>query len=290
MKVIVSGTGGLLGADLAAVLSSTDEVVAVEGRRQADLTDFNVVRALVESAKPDAFVHAAGLRHLDECERDPERAYRANVLSTRNICLAMRRVGGAIVYISSDCVFDGRAGPYHEFADPCPINVYGRTKLRAEQVIQALMADHYIVRMPLLFGLGGRRDDNLVLRTLERLNAGEEVKVSGDQVTGPTYTVDAARAVAALLRSKCCGIYHVANAGEASKAEFLAELARRTGTRRGRITPVPVAQLQLPAPRPLYTALYSICLGQTIGFELPDWRQALDEMLASEAWNALRRR
>jgi len=279
VKLIITGAGGLLGTDLVTVLSRRHDVVPVTGRRQLDLTDLQGVFELVGRVRPDVVVHAAGWRDVDACERDPAKACRINVVSARNVSLAARRSGAAVVYISSDTVFDGTKAPYHEFSDPNPINVYGSTKLQAERVIQALTRDYYIVRMPLLFGLGGKPADNVIRRTIDRLDAGEEVRASSDQVCGPTSTVDAAEALEALIESGCYGVYHVSNAGEASVADFLMEVARQVGQDPDRIRPITSADLRRPASRPLHTTLASICLKDAIGTELRSWKPALSDLL-----------
>jgi len=277
-RIIVTGAGGLLGSDIVRILSNKYEVIPIEGRKQLDLTDFMRTLDFVKQVKPHALVHSAGIRDVDECELDPIKAYRINVVSTRNLCLGARLTNTNFMYISSDSLFNGRVAPYHEFSQPSPINVYGYTKWQAEKVVCSLMNNYYIIRTPMLFGRG-RPQDNRVLQMIEELKKEKKFKASTDQITGPTYTQDVAEVISALLETEYFGVYHVSNKGEASTYKFLVYVAEQLGLNSELITPLISSQLRRPAPRPLHTTLISLYLEETIGINMQNWDEAVVRML-----------
>jgi dTDP-4-dehydrorhamnose reductase len=277
-KIIVTGAGGLLGTDIVRALAKKYEVIPVEGRKKLDLTDFMRTLDFVKQVKPQALVHSAGIRDVDECELDPIKAYRINVVSTRNLCLGARHTNAHFMYISSDNLFNGRAAPYHEFSQPSPINVYGYTKWQAEKVVRSLISNYYIIRTPVLFGRG-RPLDNRVLQMIEELKKGKEFKASTDQITGPTYTQDVAEIISVLLETEYFGVYHVSNGGEASTYKFLVYIAKQLGLESELITPLTSSQLKRPAMRPLHTTLISLYLEETTGIKMRNWEEAVGRML-----------
>lgn len=152
MRVYITGSDGMLGTALRHALR-THPVLRGEPQRGVSVQDFDIgdaraVHASIEDFKPDIVVHAAANAIVDACEASPEVALRVNVQGTSNVTAACRDVGARLFYLSSDYVFDGRAQPadgYLEDAVPCPLNVYGLTKLAGERVAQS--ADgHLIIR------------------------------------------------------------------------------------------------------------------------------------------------
>ena len=137
--------------------------------------------SFVEKCNPDVIVHTAAIKDVDEAERHPQETYVTNTVSTRNVALAAEKVGAKMVYISTDAVFDGEKGLYHEYDETGPINVYGFSKLAGEMEVRALCKRHFIVRTGLLFGLKGKPDNNMVLKLMKRWQNGEVVEAGIDQ-------------------------------------------------------------------------------------------------------------
>ena len=154
MRIFVTGSRGQLGSELARSLSAH----AVEGGDlpDFDITDEALTRRTIDSSRPDIVIHAAALTDTRLCEDDPDLAHRVNALGTRNVALACRDTGAALVYVSTNEVFDGLKGePYVESDEPGPINAYGRSKLEGEEEARALVERLYVVRTAWLYG-GGR--------------------------------------------------------------------------------------------------------------------------------------
>src|SRR3990172_118402 len=208
MRILLTGAKGLLGQALVQVLGPTHELIP-SGHADLDVTDFEATRSAVSRVAPDLVIHSAAWTDVDGCERDPDRAFRVNVLGSRNVAIACREAGAACCYLSTDYVFDGaKPGAYTEFDSAGALNHYGASKLAGERVIQAALDSHWIVRSSWLFGPGGR---NFVNTILTRARRGESLAVVDDQVGSPTYTFDLARGIDRLIQEPPYGIWHLTN-------------------------------------------------------------------------------
>lgn len=281
MRILVTGASGLFGGDIADFLARKGyEVISLKGRAHVDLAQPRATMDVVRGARPDVIVHAGAWRDIDKCEMDPEGAYTNNVLSTRNVMVAASELGCKAVHISSDAVFDGnKNGPYHEFDATGPVSIYGRTKLLAESEVRCFVRRHFIVRVPLLFGLSGPASGNQILKTVEKASKGEEIVAASDQTASPTFTHHAAAAIERLFQTDMYGTYHVCNKGSASRWDVAVEIVRQAGYPQATVRPVASAELRRPGPRQRYCVMTSLCLKGATGDELPDWRTAMKECI-----------
>jgi dTDP-4-dehydrorhamnose reductase len=269
----------MLGQDLAPLLAPRHEVLPVD-LPEVDITDADAIRQCVEAGKPDAVIHAAAFTAVDECERQPEVALQVNSTGTRNVALACLRAGVPMLYISTDYVFDGeKDGPYLEDDQPNPLNVYGKSKLQGESHVRELLPRFWIVRTSWLFGPLGK---NFVRTILERLRAGESLRVVDDQIGAPTYTVDLAMALLRIVEEGGPGIYHVTNQGYCSWFEFAQEIARQAGIGQAMISPVKTSASDRPARRPRNSRLANARLESAGLSLLPPWEDALARYLVRE--------
>lgn len=275
MKIVLTGGSGQLGTALRGMLTDDGHELYAPPRHELDLEDGRRVRELIEYLRPDAVVHAGALTNVDECERDPAKAYRLNALSTRSISKACRLIDSLLVYVSTDFVFDGTAkGPYVESDHPNPINIYGSTKLAGERAA-SLVERHVIVRTAWLFGPEGRNFP----RTILRLALTEPVlRIVDDQVGSPTAAPDLARAIMSLLASDRYGTYHVVNSGTCSWYELAKCVLAAAGVDRP-IRPIRSAELDRPARRPAYSVLNTGKLEQLLGFHLRHYTEAVREYI-----------
>lgn len=283
MKILVTGASGLLGHDIAEYLSRKHTVVRLAGRQAADVSDTKEITSVICSERPDVVIHCAGWRDVDACERDPVKAYRINTLGTRNVCLAAQALDAKLVYISSDSVFDGeKRGAYIEFDKPNPINVYGMTKLAGEEEVKQHVRKHFIVRVPILFGIGpaSRGYENTIVRTVQSARTGAALTSAADQVSSPTYTLDVACVLEVIVETEFYGTYHVSNRGSASRAVFQRTVLELRGLDPSLVSAVPDPELGRPARRQRYSVLESVCLEPVFGIVMRPWRDALVDCLA----------
>ena len=209
-------------------------------------------------------INCAAWTDVDGAEEHPDEALRVNRDGARNVAEA----AGAVVYVSTDYVFDGRGRtPYLESDPTGPLSSYGRSKLEGERATAAANQRHFIVRSSWLFGAGGKN----FVETMLRL--GPEVRVVDDQVGCPTFTGHLAEALAALVEGEDFGVHHMAASGSCSWFEFAREIFARAG-KDVEVAPCTTAEFPRPAARPAWSVL-----GSERGHSLPHWRDGLQAYL-----------
>lgn len=276
MRILVTGAGGQVGRELVDAFADHDVVAA--DRAALDVTDRAAVLAAVTTMVPDTIVHAAAFTAVDACETEIERAFAVNALGTRHVAEAAHRVGAQLVYLSTDYVFDGtKEGPYHEWDEPNPRSVYGRSKLAGER--EATTApDATIVRIAWVFGVHGHN----MAKTILRLAAEQpKLRFVHDQRARPTAAADAAALVRRLVVERRPGLFHGTNQGEVSWYEFARAVLELAGDDPSRVEPIATADLQppRPAPRPANSVLDDLAL-RTSGLpRLPDFRESLERVV-----------
>jgi len=266
VRILVTGATGQLGRALAPVLAGHE--VRGAGSKDFDVADLGAVRAALGTARPDLVINCAAYTDVDGAETDAEAAFRINALGPRNLALATRARGAALLHVSSDYVFDGRADrPYCEFDATNPVSVYGRSKLAGEDAVRTFNERHFVVRTAWLYSTAGR---NFAL-TMRSLAERPEVRVVSDQFGSPTYAPHLARAIAELLPSEAWGTYHLAGRGCASWYDLCRALYAELGIATP-VRAVSTAEFPRPAPRPRFAALSTVQSPQIL---LPPWEQGV---------------
>ena len=272
---MVVGAGGMLGQDLVAALRRDRELVVDLTRRDLDITDRSAVAATVRRHNPEVLVNCAAWTAVDEAETHEDEALRVNGTGTANLAAVCAAQGTCLVHISTDYVFDGDARrPYSERDAPYPRTAYGRTKLTGEQAVLELLPENgYVVRTAWLYGAGG---PNFV-RTMMRLERQRPtVDVVGDQHGQPTWTVDLAGRIAALVRARApAGIYHATSSGETTWFELAREVFLLLGADPSRVRATTSGAYQRTTPRPAYSVLgHEAWAGLGID-PIGNWKRAL---------------
>lgn len=277
MRVLVTGCNGLLGVDLVESFRAHGHEVAGCDLPHVDVTRPDQIAAAVRAASPDAVVHAAAMTDVDGCERDPDTAFVTNGLGARNVAVACQAFGAALMYVSTDFVFDGTAQrPYREFDPPRPLCVYGSSKLAGEEFVRHLVPKHMVVRTGWLYGPRGK---NFVRSILEAARGDIQLRVVNDQVGSPTYSRHLADALVALATTGLWGTYHATNSGSTSWWAFAVEILRCAGLGGRSVERITSEELNRPATRPSYSVLDLSALEATIGTKMPHWRDAIREFL-----------
>lgn len=251
MKVMIIGSEGMLGHDLVDVLSPIHEVVTTT-IDTLDITDIDKTIETVKKNNPDVLIHAAAITDVDGSESNLDLAYKVNAIGTRNVAVACKEVDAAMVYISTDYVFDGtNTTPYFEYDQTKPLGVYGKTKHTGEVYVRDILNKFYIVRTAWLYGYHG---PNFVTTMLNLAKNTNDISVVDDQVGSPTYTVDLANAVSTIINRPAYGIYHFTNSGHCSWFDFATEIFKQAGVEVN-LKPVTTEEFPRPAPRPKYSVL-----------------------------------
>lgn len=274
--VVITGSAGMLGRQLLAAAPGECKTIGVDVA-DGDLSTPAGVAAAIEAHRPDLVIHAAAWTDVDGCERDPARAWRMNALATRLVAQACRRLGARLVYISTDYVFDGSLGqPYTEDDPPCPINVYGETKLAGELGAGGV-GDHLIIRTQWLFGPGR---SNFVEAILTKACRGEPLTVVADQWGCPTYTAHLAPMIWQAALAGWRGIVHVAGRGIATWYDVAVAALEAAGVS-CKLMPCSLDDWPSLARRPRYAPLSLDRWQELSGRTAPLWRQGVVEYAAT---------
>ncbi|MCM8745489.1 dTDP-4-dehydrorhamnose reductase [Thermomicrobium sp. CFH 73360] len=276
MRVLVTGGHGQLGRALLRTAPAGMEVVAL-GSSDCDVTDPATVRAIVARIEPELIVHCAAWTDVDGCERHPERAWRVNALGAQHVATACAEAGAALVYISTNYVFDGeRDEPYHEFDRPNPLSVYGASKLAGEEVVRALCPRHAIVRTAMLYDAHSR---NFVTTVLRLAREQPRLRMVADQYGNPTFVDDLARALWQLVAQPAYGMFHLVNQGAASWYDWAVAVLELLDLAVP-VDPIPASEFRRAARPPRNGVLTSLA-APALGIIMPDWRDALARCLTS---------
>jgi dTDP-4-dehydrorhamnose reductase len=280
MKVVVAGANGQLGSDMVLAASNAGHDVVGFGRAEMDVADADSVRRRLELERPDIVINCAAWTDVDGAETAEAAAFAVNGTGAGNLAAGAREVGAAIVYVSTDYVFDGDKGsPYVESDQPAPRSAYGRTKLAGEESTAAANKRHFIVRSAGLFGVNGGNFVDTMLRLAESTN---EVLVVRDQATSPTYTWHLAYGLTRLIEGIEYGIHHMAAAGNCSWYEFAREIFELAKVD-CKVLSGTTEMLGRPAPRPAFSALES---QREHAITLPSWQDGLAGYLAQREGHA----
>ncbi len=263
----------MLGSDLLPRLIAAGHDVRAPRHSEVALEEKDALSAWLGEWKPEFVYHLAAWTDVDGCERDPERARLSNVVATERVAALAFRHDAGLVFTSTDYVFDGEDRvPIPPDAVPNPLNVYGRTKAEAEEIVRRTVKRAWIVRVSWLCGPHGK---NFISAIQGRIAAGQPLAVVDDQRGRPTFTFDAADALLRLPTVAPPGNWHLANAGECTWYEFAAEILRRSGASHP-LKRTTTCELNRPALRPAWSVLDTSTTARALGGELPDWRDALD--------------
>jgi dTDP-4-dehydrorhamnose reductase len=287
MKVLITGANGQLGTDLVKALREHEVIPLTHA--DVDITDYKTLKEICITKRPELIINTAAYVRVDDCETNPDSAYRVNALGARNIAVVAEGIGAILVHISTDYVFGGEGRsqniPYTEFDKPVPLNVYGKSKLAGEELVRDFSRRYFIVRSSGLFGVAGSsgKGGNFIETILRLARERDKLTVVNDQIFSPTYTPDLAEKIVELINTELYGIYHVTNSGSCSWYEFAKEALRLVSSK----TPIlPITSDQYPqkAKRPSYSVLDIYHLRLLSLDEPPNWRQALAEYVKEKGY------
>jgi len=284
-KYLVSGASGLLGLNFGLQMNARHEVVGVVNQHglvgapfaieTADLATPGEATRLLEKVQPDVLLHCAALANIDACEAQPELAYRINADVPGELAAACRQMGIKMVHISTDAVFDGQLGGYHEADATNPINVYARTKLAGEQQVAEKNSEAIIARVN-FYGWSLRGKRSLAEFFYTNLASGKPMMGFTDVLFCPLQVNDLADVLVAMVDNKLSGLYHVLSSESISKYEFGCRIARRFGLDEHLIEATSWEKAGLKANRSPSLTLSVEKLTRDLGKNLPDQQQGIE--------------
>lgn len=249
MKLLITGSSGLLGSKLAGVAKDSHEIILTHGTKpffpnsiKMDITDKNEVLRVIINSKPDVVIHTAAETDVDKCEVDKEHAWKVNADGTKNIAEACGEMGAKPVYISTDYVFNGEKGLYGEEDEPRPINHYGLTKLEGEKHITKIDG-HLIVRTSVLYGWHPWKK-NFATWVLDSLKQKKRITVVDDHYNSPTLADNLAGLLLEAIEKGLTGLYHTAGRERISRFKFALEIAKTFDLDSRLVKPIKMAKLK----------------------------------------------
>jgi dTDP-4-dehydrorhamnose reductase len=274
VKLLVTGSGGMLGHRVCTRAAALGHEVTGRTRAALDVTDADAVLRLVEDVEPEAVVNCAAWTDVDGAEADLEGALAVNATGAGNVARAAAAANARVVHVSTDYVFNGdKDEPWVESDPVDPRSAYGLSKLRGEEQVADATPRHAIARTAWLFGAGG---PNFVDTMLELGAERDEVSVVTDQVGCPTWTGHLADALIELAERDDFGVHHVAGSGWCSWNELALEVFDQAHVS-CRVLPTTSDAFKRPAPRPAWSVLGTERRDPIV---LPPWRDGLAAYLS----------
>ena len=297
MTILVTGANGQLGNEMRLIAKgSTDRYIFTDVTEQEgaettflDITDLDAIRAIVKECGVQAIVNCAAWTNVDAAEAPENHALveKLNATAPENLAKAMKEVGGWLVQISTDYVFGKE--PYNTPCQPeqqgTPTGFYGETKKSGEEKIKNVFDNstgttggYIIIRTAWLYSEYGKN----FCKTMLNLTATKpQLKVVFDQCGTPTYALDLAKAIQAILEKPAQGTYHFSNEGVCSWYDFTQMIARIAGHKDCNIQPCYSSEYPSPVTRPSYSVLDKRSIRETFGIEIPYWVDSLEKCIAN---------
>lgn len=281
MKILVTGANGLLGQKLVTLLQQRDHVDLIATARSSsvqhisrgkfqllDVTDKKQVDAVIALVKPEVIIHTAALTQVDDCETNREACLLNNVTAVEHLVEACQANNVHLVHVSTDFIFDGSAGPLDESAKPNPVNFYGESKLKAEQVIQNSSISWSILRTVLVYGITNDLSrSNIVLWVKKSLEEGKTISVVNDQWRTPTLAEDLAMGCYLAANKKAKGIFNISGKDFVTPFDIAIRTAEFFNLDKSLIKATDSTQFKQPARRPLKTGFIIDKAKKELGFE-----------------------
>ena len=307
MIILVTGSAGMLGTDLCKRLAESgyffigtdikgpdEQILPADAYVQADITNKEKMKSVLEQIKPDIVIHAAAYTAVDACEVNKELAFKINEEGVANVAEAVKNINAVMIYISTDYVFDGKKSSAYEVTDKVnPMSIYGKSKLAGEEAVKSILGNNYIIaRTSWLYGKYG---PNFVDKIIAKARSGEELSIVDDQIGSPTSTVDLAQALIEIC--KCLegnkgdeslhGIYHVTNADTCSWYDYTLEILKYAGIE-AQVQAISTDELKeiynkadkRYAPRPAFSVLNNQRFNDFTKKPLKTWQESLRHYLS----------
>lgn len=278
-NILVTGVNGQLGKAIRKISKDFDYNFFFTDTESLDITDKNKLKKTVEEKKINIIINCAAYTAVDKAEEEQEKAYRVNAEAVENIANICKKKDILLIHISTDYVFDGKNYlPYQEDDAVNPINIYGKSKLQGEQVIQKIKPKSIIIRTSWVYSEDGH---NFVKSMLKLAKTQNNLKVIYDQIGSPTYAGDLARVILYMIQfpiKNKVEIYHYSNEGVCSWYD-LAKAIFEIKNVNIQVDPITTDMFPTQAKRPRYSLLSKDKIKKHYNIEIPYWRESLKKML-----------
>ena len=281
MNILITGSKGQLGSEiqrLAEDLDKEDFHFIFTDKEELDITNRNAVYEFVELNNISIIVNCAAYTAVDKAEEDAELCELLNHIAPSYLAEAIDNMGGSMIQISTDYVFDGKNyRPYTEDDLTNPQGVYGRTKLAGEEAVIRSCVGAMVIRTAWLYSSFG---SNFV-KTMIRLGKERDtLGVVADQIGTPTFARDLAASILEIIKQGIVpGVYHYSNEGATSWYDFTKSIHRIAGINSCNVMPIHTEDYPTPAKRPHFSVLDKSKIKNTFNITIPWWEDSLKECI-----------
>ena len=263
MRILVTGSNGLLGQKLVELLLTKDDYLIATAKSKLaidlpkgefhslDITNVNEIEKVIQQSKPDAIINTAAMTQVDHCETEREKCWANNVTAVESLVKVCEKTKTQLIHVSTDFIFDGTRGPLDESEKPNPLSYYGESKLAAEVAIQKSNIDWAILRTVLVFGVTKDMSrSNIVLWVKKSLEEGKVINVVNDQWRTPTLAEDLAMGCYLAATKKIKGIYNISGDEMMTPYDIAIKTADFFGLDKSLIQQTDSTKFKQPAARP----------------------------------------
>ena len=263
MRILITGSNGLLGQKLVELLLTKDDYLIATAKstlaidlpkgefHSLDITNPDEIQKVIQQSKPDAIINTAAMTQVDHCETEREKCWANNVTAVESLVKVCEKTKTHLIHVSTDFIFDGTRGPLDEFEKPNPLSYYGESKLAAEVAIQKSNIDWAILRTVLVFGVTKDMSrSNIVLWVKKSLEEGNVINVVNDQWRTPTLAEDLAMGCYLAATKKIKGIYNISGDEMMTPYDIAIKTADFFGLDKSLIQQTDSTKFKQPAARP----------------------------------------
>lgn len=276
-EFMIIGSKGQLGFEFCKLLESKGLSYSSFDIDSIDIADIAALKAFFNANKPRTVINCSAYNQVDLAENDPTLAFRVNHEGVKNIAALCYDYKAFLVHFSSDYVFDGNKenGLYTERDMTAPVNQYGLSKLAGENAVRSMADSYLIFRLSWVYGAGKQ---NFIYKLLNWAENKDILRIVQDEYSVPTSVKTIAQTTLTAIQRNLTGIFHLTDSGYASRFEWAKEIIslKRKNTF---IFPCSHNEFDLPAKRPLFSAMSNEMISRALDIEIPEWQTTLSEFL-----------
>jgi len=262
LKVLVTGSAGLVGQQVVKDLSNTHQVFSCYNKLKPeygdsvkmDLKNREMISSILTEKKPDIVIHLGAMTGVDLCEKEKTSASEINTKATEIIAKECSKLNSFLVYVSTDYVFDGNLGMYKEDDVTNPLGFYGKSKLEGEKVVQNFSTNWCIARTSTPFGLHPTKK-SFPMWVIENLQKQKQIDVLIDQFTSPTYIPNLSRMLIEISERRITGIIHAAGASKISRYQMASMISDKLNLDGTLLKQISMNKMKWVAQRPKDSSL-----------------------------------
>ncbi|MGN6533188.1 MAG: dTDP-4-dehydrorhamnose reductase [Ginsengibacter sp.] len=281
-NILITGANGQLGNEIR-VLSShfPNYQFLFTTRDQLPLEDLNLLEAFFRKNKVDYCINCAAYTAVDKAESEKEKAFLINAEAVGNLAEICNLHQTRLIHISTDYVYDGSVHmPLKEENKTGPLNTYGKSKLKGEELALQKNPSAIIIRTSWVYSSFG---NNFVKTMLRLFREKSEINVINDQYGSPTYAADLAEVIMKFIERAeedkvFSGIVNYSNSGVTTWYEFAQEIKSLVNSN-CKINPIPTSSYPTPAKRPLYSVLDTSKIKDLLQVEIQGWKESLKKCI-----------